>query len=101
MSPRDVRLMAMGLLLGGGLAACGTPPPDAEASPTPAASSNPPAAAAAYPLRADGASRRLVDAQGRPFFVVGDAAWSLVSGLTRDDASRYLADRRARGFNTV
>jgi hypothetical protein len=31
----------------------------------------------------------------------GDTAWSLIAQLSREDALRYLEDRRARGFNTL
>ncbi len=33
--------------------------------------------------------------------MVGDAAWSLISGLTKAEAELYLDDRRRRGFNTI
>ena len=41
------------------------------------------------------------DAAGRPFLLHGDAAWSLIADLTREDAELYLKDRAARGFNTI
>ena len=31
----------------------------------------------------------------------GDAAWSLISGLTSEEAEKYLEDRRSKGFNSV
>jgi hypothetical protein len=103
MSPGNVRVAVLGMLLGLSGSACGTSSAPADGgAPTPSASpGGAPAASASYPLRVDGAGRRLVDAQGRPFFVVGDAAWSLIVRLTREEATRYLTDRRARGFNTV
>lgn len=55
----------------------------------------------AFPLRASADHRTLVDFAGRPFRVQGDAAWSLVANLTDAEAERYLADRAARGFNTI
>ena len=66
-----------------------------------------PAAAAAgwpvprFPISAAPDGSHLVDADGRPFLVVGDAAWSAIVELTREEAELYLADRRARGFNTL
>ena len=45
--------------------------------------------------------RHLVDASGQPFALIGDAAWSLIAGLTREEADLYLEDRRAKGFNAV
>ncbi|WP_168201343.1 DUF4038 domain-containing protein [Qingshengfaniella alkalisoli] len=43
----------------------------------------------------------LVDKNGRPFFINGDAAWSLIAELTLDEAEHYLQDRKARGFNAL
>jgi hypothetical protein len=36
-----------------------------------------------------------------PFFWLGDTAWQLLTKLDRTEAERYLADRRAKGFNVV
>lgn len=57
--------------------------------------------AAAFPLKVRPGQRYLEDAAGNPFLIHGDAAWSLIAQLTREDAERYLKDRRARGFNTL
>lgn len=57
------------------------------------------AADSRFPLRAEG--NRLVDAQGRDFHVVGDAPWTLLVGLTLEEADEYLASRQAAGFNTI
>ncbi len=56
---------------------------------------------ARYPLTISADRRRLLDADGRPFLIQGDAAWSLVANLDYADAVRYLDDRRAKGFNTI
>jgi Protein of unknown function (DUF4038)/Putative collagen-binding domain of a collagenase len=56
---------------------------------------------ARYPLTISPDRRRLLDADGRPFLIQGDAAWSLVANLTLADVVRYLDDRRAKGFNTL
>lgn len=56
---------------------------------------------ASFPLSVRSGKRYLEDASGRPFFMQGDTAWSLVVQLTREDAERYLRDRKARGFNTI
>jgi hypothetical protein len=37
-----------------------------------------------FPLRVDAASRRLVGANDEPFFIAGDAGWSLIVQRTRD-----------------
>ncbi len=58
-------------------------------------------AAAVFPLAVKPGERYLVDAAGRPFLIQGDAAWSLIAQLTREDVDLYLDDRRARGFNTI
>lgn len=55
----------------------------------------------AFPISVSQNGRYLQDANGRPFLLVGDAAWSLIVGLNREDVTLYLADRRARGFNAI
>jgi Protein of unknown function (DUF4038)/Putative collagen-binding domain of a collagenase len=60
-----------------------------------------PGAPAHYPLSISPDRRRLLDANGRPFLIQGDAAWSLIANLEFADAVRYLDDRRAKGFNTL
>lgn len=55
----------------------------------------------AFPLKVEPGKRHLVDAAGAPFLIQGDAAWSLIADLTRAEVDIYLADRRARGFNTL
>ena len=54
-----------------------------------------------FPLRPSENKRYLVDARGRPFFIHGDTAWSLIAELNADEVTQYLDDRRKRGFNTV
>ena len=44
---------------------------------------------------------RLLDADGTPFLVQGDAAWSLIANVTYEEAIAYLDDRQAKGFNTL
>jgi hypothetical protein len=36
-----------------------------------------------------------------PFFWLGDTAWLLFSRLDREEAKRYLDDRREKGFNVI
>jgi hypothetical protein len=60
-----------------------------------------PPPAARFPLRISPDRRRILDADGAPFLIQGDAAWSLITNLTYDEALRYLDDRREKGFNTV
>src|SRR5215467_2994002 len=54
-----------------------------------------------YPVRIGPNHRHLVDQSGNPFLVQGDAPWSLISGLTREEAERYLETRRRQGFNSI
>jgi hypothetical protein len=54
-----------------------------------------------YPLKVRPDKRYLLDANDRPFFINGDAAWSLIVQLSKEDAETYLRDRKARGFNTI
>jgi hypothetical protein len=58
-------------------------------------------AAGSYPLRTSADHRYLVDQSGAPFLVQGDAAWSLITGLTKEDAERYLEARKRQGFNSI
>ncbi len=54
-----------------------------------------------FPLRVEPGKRYLIDANGKPFLMHGDTAWSLIADLTREEADVYFADRKARGFNTL
>lgn len=56
---------------------------------------------AAFPLTIRPGKRYLEDSAGTPFLIHGDTAWSLIAQLTREDAEKYLEDRRTRGFNTI
>lgn len=59
------------------------------------------AQAARYPLAIGPDRRHVVDADGTPFLLTGDAAWSLLVGLDRDEALRYLRQRATLGFNGI
>ncbi|MEM6326087.1 MAG: DUF4038 domain-containing protein [Bacteroidota bacterium] len=52
-----------------------------------------------FPLRVD--NQRIVDATGTPVFLHGDAAWSGIVNLTRDEIDHYLADRKRKGFTAL
>ena len=58
-------------------------------------------AAGPYPARIGPAHRHLVYQSGAPLLVQGDAPWSLISGLTREEAELYLESRRRQGFNSL
>jgi hypothetical protein len=65
-----------------------------------------PAPASGQPERV---GRIIVSANGRffqhedgtAFFWLGDTAWNLFQRLDRDEAERYLENRRAKGFNVI
>jgi hypothetical protein len=42
-----------------------------------------------------------VEQNGTPFLVQGDAPWSIISGLTREEEEQYLENRRQKGFNSI
>lgn len=65
----------------------------------PAAPTN--SVSASFPLRKVAGQRYLVDQAGRPFLLHGEAAWTLLVQLTREEVERYLEDRQKRGFNTL
>jgi Protein of unknown function (DUF4038)/Putative collagen-binding domain of a collagenase len=54
-----------------------------------------------YPVKTSENHRHLVTQSGDPYLVQGDAAWSLISGLTKEEAEVYLEDRRQKGFNSI
>jgi hypothetical protein len=54
-----------------------------------------------FPLSLSANRRFLIDASGKPLFLLGDTAWSLIAQLRREEAELYLDDRRARGFNAI
>jgi hypothetical protein len=54
-----------------------------------------------FPLAVGPTGRYLVDSDGRPFLLTGDAAWSLMAQLSDEDVDTYLDSRRNLGFNTV
>jgi Protein of unknown function (DUF4038)/Putative collagen-binding domain of a collagenase len=62
---------------------------------------DPSSGSSAFPLSVDAPHRQLVDGAGRPFLIVGDAAWSLIAQLSEADAATYLRSRKASGFNTI
>lgn len=61
----------------------------------------PPTGPYVYPLVVGPTSRYLVDQNGKPFFLAGDAAWSLIAELSREDADVYLTNRQQLGFTVV
>jgi hypothetical protein len=45
--------------------------------------------------------RFLITGDGKPFFWLGDTGWLLFNRLTREEAVKYLEDRKQKGFNVV
>lgn len=52
-------------------------------------------------IRVSADKRFLTDERGEPFFWLGDTGWLLLNKLNREEATRYLADRKAKGFNVI
>jgi hypothetical protein len=75
--------------------------PELLAQPTRASSSTASFDKEEFPLRVRPGERYLEDATGKPFLIHGEAAWSLITQLRREDAETYLEDRRRRGFNAI
>jgi hypothetical protein len=61
----------------------------------------PPPGGYVYPLKVGPTGRHLVDQNGTPFLLVGDAAWSLIAQLPDSAADSYLANRQQLGFDAV
>src|SRR5687768_15327671 len=53
------------------------------------------------PISVSPDGRFLMEADGRPFFWLGDTAWDLFRALTIEEADDYLNDRSSRGFNVI
>lgn len=54
-----------------------------------------------YPLKFSEGERFLTDLKDKPFFWSGDAAWSLIVQLTREEVDIYLDDRKQKGFTVL
>ena len=52
-------------------------------------------------LRVSDNKRFLVHENGTPFFYLGDTAWELFHRLNRNEAERYLENRRQKGFTVI
>ncbi|MDX9754842.1 MAG: DUF4038 domain-containing protein, partial [bacterium] len=53
------------------------------------------------PLQVSANARFLQHQDGTPFFYLGDTAWELFHRLNREEADRYLANRREKGFTVI
>jgi hypothetical protein len=54
-----------------------------------------------FPLKASSNKRYLVDQNGAPFLLMGDAPHAMFANLSVADATSYLDDRVMRGFNAL
>jgi hypothetical protein len=54
-----------------------------------------------YPVKLSGDNRFLTDQNNKPFFWAGDAAWSLIVQLKREDVDYYLDNRKQKGFTIL
>jgi hypothetical protein len=52
-------------------------------------------------LRISADGRRIIHADGAPFFWLGDTAWELLHRLTREEADVYLRDRAQKGYSVI
>ncbi len=54
-----------------------------------------------FPLKVSSNKRHLVDQNNVPFLLQGDAGWSLIVALTKQEVETYLSKRSQQGFNTI
>jgi hypothetical protein len=54
-----------------------------------------------FPLKVGPGARHLVDQADKPFYVNGEAAWSITHNYTYAEAVTYLQNRRDKGFNAL
>jgi hypothetical protein len=55
-----------------------------------------------YPLKSDSSGNRFLnDQNNRPFFWSGEAAWSLIAQLSRQETDLYLDNRKEKGFTVI
>lgn len=52
-------------------------------------------------LKVSANGRYLITEKGEPFFWLGDTGWLLFGKLTREEAEKYLEDRREKGYNVI
>jgi hypothetical protein len=74
-----------------------TTTPTSIGTPTP----TPAPASGNYPIKISSNGRYFTYQNGAPFMFVGEADWALIDMMSETQASSYLADRKARGFNTI
>jgi hypothetical protein len=55
----------------------------------------------AYPLKVGPTHRYLVDQRNVPFMIVGDSPQAMTVNLSPEDAEKFMANRRAAGYNSL
>lgn len=55
----------------------------------------------AYPLKVSRNRRYLVDQRNVPFLITGDSPQSMIGNLSLEDATGYITNRKAAGFNAL
>jgi hypothetical protein len=55
----------------------------------------------AFPLKVSSDHRYLIDQNNLPFFWSGEAAWSLIAQLSKEDVDYYLDNRKEKGFSVI
>lgn len=56
----------------------------------------------AYPIKVSSANPRiLVDQNNKPFLMIADSPWCLLSSIDQQDATAYINDRGTNRFNTL
>jgi hypothetical protein len=93
-------LLMIAFLLGWGRAAAGEPAGQGPSGTRTDGASSEAGNRVEFPLKVAEGRRHLVDARGRPFFVLGDTPWFLQK-LPIEDVRRILDDRLAKGFDTL
>src|SRR5512133_1738022 len=56
-------------------------------------------AMANFPLSVS--NHRIINSDGLPFLIVGDSPWYLMQRLNREDADKYLENRKSKGVNSL
>ncbi|MBS1597409.1 MAG: DUF4038 domain-containing protein [Bacteroidetes bacterium] len=54
-----------------------------------------------FPLKASANKKFIVDQNNKPVFLNGTATWRLGYNVSYEDAKKYLADRKERGYNSI
>lgn len=100
---RGVLAGALAAAIAAGVIACSTVEPDkpSQAAPIPEITGQPQDGAVTGPLRVSDNRRFLANADGSPFFWLGDTAWSMLNLLDRAETVKYLDTRAKQGFNVV